>query len=240
MGSSSDNSLAELSELTGGLAHEIRNPLSTLRVNLRLLAEDLEKLEGDSDTVRRSLLRISAMEKEVNRLGEILDDFVRFVGRHELDLQELDVNEAINQVIEFYEPQASSNKVRIMKHLHCGRLVCKLDVDLFKQALLNLFINAQQAMPEGGDLMVRTQRVGCSVRIDVSDTGVGLPAEYRDKVFQAYFSTKKGGMGLGLAMTRRIIGEHGGRIAVDSAPGKGSNFSITLPLDVAGEEVNGG
>jgi signal transduction histidine kinase len=225
-----ENPLEELSQLTGGLAHEIRNPLSTLRVNLKLLAEDLRELDVESDTVRRSLLRIDAMHNEVRRLSNILDDFVRFVAMHQLALAAHDLNKVVAQLIEFFEPQAANAKVRIMTHFCSDPLECRLDVNLVKQAFLNLFLNAQQAMPNGGDLMVRTCRAGNQARVDISDTGIGIDEANLGRIFDAYFSTKKGGVGLGLAMSRRIIREHGGDIRVESQPGKGSNFSITLPL----------
>jgi len=225
-----ENPLEELSQLTGGLAHEIRNPLSTLRVNLKLLAEDLRELDVENDTVRRSLLRIDAMHNEVRRLSNILDDFVRFVAMHQLALATHDLNKVVAQLIEFFEPQAANAKVRIMTHFCSDPLKCRLDANLVKQAFLNLFLNAQQAMPNGGDLMVRTCRAGNQARADISDTGIGIDEANLGRIFDAYFSTKKGGVGLGLAMSRRIIREHAGDIRAESQPGKGSNFSITLPL----------
>lgn len=232
-----DKPLEQLSRLTGGLAHEIRNPLSTLRVNLQLLAEDLREFGQGNDRLRRSLRRIDAMQNEVGRLDDILNDFIRFVGHHQLDLQVRNINDLIGQLIEFYEPQAASSNVRMMTHLSAEPMPCRIDADLLKQALLNLFINAQQAMPEGGDLMVRTQKIGDRVRIDVSDTGSGIePAQMR-RIFEAYFSTKKGGTGLGLATTERIVTEHGGGVSVESELGKGSNFSIVLPLHRRDEET---
>lgn len=225
-----DNPIEALSRLTGGLAHEIRNPLSTLRVNLQLLAEDLRELDTQQDGIRRSLNRVELMHNEVNRLSEILDDFIRFVSRRPLDLQVFDVNNVIGQLVAFYEPQAAEASVRIMTNYHPRPLRCRVDADLFKQALLNLLLNAQQAMPEGGDLMIRTQSVGDRARIDVADTGIGIPADQIGNIFQAYFSTKKAGTGLGLAMTQRIVGDHHGEIQVTSPPGKGTHFSITLPL----------
>ncbi len=225
-----DNPIQQLSQLTGGLAHEIRNPLSTLNVNLQLLAEDLRDLDDATDNVRRSVLRIETMQNEVNRLRDILDGFIHFVAHHQLNLKTVDINKILADLIEFYEPQAASEGIRLMTSLSSEPLICIIDVDLIKQAWFNLFINAQQAMPEGGDLMVRTQAADGQARIDVADTGEGIGDEDVGRVFDAYFSTKKGGSGLGLAMTHRIISEHGGRISVESQEGEGSLFSITLPL----------
>jgi len=229
----------QLSQLAGGLAHEIRNPLSTLKVNLQLLAEDTQELGSEEDDrIRRSLLRIKRMQDEVNRLRDILDDFISFAAYHQLDLKTEDINEQIDQLIEFYEPQASANRVRVLKQYHPQSLFCRIDNTLFKQALLNLFINSQQAMPDGGDLMVRTGVSDGLARIEITDTGTGIPPEYLDKIFQAYFSPKKGGTGLGLAMARRIITEHNGKISVHSETGKGTSFTILLPLVESSTEGN--
>lgn len=227
----SNSSIEYLSQLTGGLAHEIRNPLSTLKVNLQLLSEDVRELgDPEDDRIRRSVLRIGRMQDEVNRLRDILDDFIQFVGHHQLNLQCGDLNQQIDQLIDFYEPQAVANQVRVFKQYTSEPLICSIDRDLVKQAMLNLFINAQQAMPQGGDLMVRTVRNGEWARVEITDTGIGMPAEIQKKIFDAYFSSKKGGTGLGLAMTRRIVEEHHGRIEVHSEPGKGTCFVILLPL----------
>jgi signal transduction histidine kinase len=225
------SSIEDLSQLTGGLAHEIRNPLSTLKVNLQLLAEDVQEMTGkEDDCGRRSLLRIQRMQDEVNRLRDILDDFIQFVGHHQLNLRPSDLNHQIDELVDFYEPQASASRVRMLKQYAPASLVCRIDPDLLKQALLNLFINAQQAMPEGGDLMVRTSQDNCKAHIEITDTGTGISPEVRDRIFEAYFSSKKGGTGLGLAMTKRIIEEHKGSIGVHSEPGKGTSFTILLPL----------
>jgi signal transduction histidine kinase len=236
------NSIEYISQLSGGLAHEIRNPLSTLKVNLQLLSEDVRELgDSEDDRIRRSVLRIARMQDEVNRLRDILDDFIQFVGHHQLNLQCGDLNQQIDQLIDFYEPQALANQVRMFKQYSPEPLLCMIDQDLIKQALLNLFINAQQAMLEGGDLMVRTSRQGEWARVEITDTGIGMPEEIRSKIFDAYFSSKKGGTGLGLAMTRRIVEEHHGNIEVHSEPGKGTCFVISLPMvtqeiDTAGEQ----
>lgn len=233
------NSIEYISQLTGGLAHEIRNPLSTLKVNLQLLSEDVRELgDPEDDRIRRSALRIARMQDEVNRLRDILDDFIQFVGHHQLNLQCCDLNQQIDQLIDFYEPQAQTNQVRMFKQYTPEPLICLIDRDLIKQALLNLFINAQQAMPEGGDLMVRTSRQNEWARVEITDTGVGMPEEVRSKIFDAYYSAKKGGTGLGLAMTRRIVEEHRGTIEVHSELGKGTCFVIALPID--GTDTTGG
>jgi signal transduction histidine kinase len=228
------NPIEQLSQLTGGLAHEIRNPLSTLKVNLQLLAEDVNELgQSDDDRVRRCSLRIRRMQDEVNRLRDILDDFLRFVAHHQLNIRNINLNDTVSQLVEFYEPQAAENNIRVLKQFLPDGLFVNIDTDLFKQGLLNIFINAQQAMPEGGELIIRTSQVNGNAKIEITDTGSGIDPQNLSSIFDAYFSTKKGGMGLGLSMTRRIIEEHKGTISVHSELGKGTSFTIALPLSVA-------
>ncbi len=226
--------LAELGSLTGGLAHEIRNPLATLRLNLQMLGEDWERADSSSiaDLRRRSVNKLITLRRETERLDDILEDFLRYAGRHELQLEPVDVNRVVGELLDFYGPQASAAHVRIRPGLTPGPLIARLDVDLFKQALLNLLINAQQAMIDqgGGDLIVRTLGSGGQACIEVADTGPGIEPDRLGKVFQAYYSTKRGGTGLGLPTTRRIVQELGGGIDLHSEPGRGTSFTIRLPL----------
>jgi two-component system sensor histidine kinase HydH len=230
--SAAGEQVIEVSRLAGGLAHEIRNPLSTFKVNLQLLGED-----WDDDTIpepelrRRSLTRLATLQTEATRLHHIVDDFLRLIGRQELRLAAHDVNAVVRQLAEFYEPQASANNVRVRPLLSEHPLQCMLDADLFKQALLNLCINAQEAMPQGGELTIRTRRDPSGrVCVEVADTGPGLDRTAIDRIFEPYYSTKPGGTGLGLAITRRIVRAHGGAITVTSRPGQGTTFTIALGL----------
>jgi len=233
--SKQDNAIEQLSRLTGGLAHEIRNPLSTLKVNLQLLAEDLRKFaKNDNDKLRRSLLRIETMRQEVDRLSDILDDFIQFVKQKKIEYKPCNINHLIGQLVDFYEPQAADNGIKIRCQYHPGPLIGNVDDDMFKQAILNLFINAQQAMPNGGELMIKTSQEADKIKIEVIDTGIGIEHNNKEelyKIFEAYYSTKKEGTGLGLAMTKRIIEQHNGTISVHSEPGKGTSFTILLPIE---------
>jgi len=147
----------------------------------------------------------------------------------------------VQDLIDFVFPQAQAAQVRIHASLAPENPVCPVDEELMKQAILNLLLNAQQAMPDGGDLIVRTHVTPESAILDISDTGAGILPENMEKIFDAYFTTKKGGTGLGLPTTRRIIEEHGGHIVVTSESGKGTNFRCELPrvaeADVAGESA---
>jgi len=223
--------LAEMGKLAAGLAHELKNPLSTLKLNLQLMEEDLAMLPG----AERSLLRLTTLKKEADRLRQTLDDFLRFAGRIELRLDPVSINALLEELLDFVHPQAQANKVRVLTALAPENPHCRLDTNLFKQALLNLLLNAIQAMPQerqagaGGELLVRTIAAKDHVVVYISDTGVGIPPENLPHIFDAYFTTKKGGTGLGLPTTRRIIEEHNGSISVESEPGHGTSFRIDLP-----------
>ena len=217
-----------LSGLIGGLAHELKNPLSTITVNLKLLAEDFQNPESDRE--RKALVRLGVLAVETRRLSNLLDDVLKFVRRPELHRKGCDVNVLMQTMIDFYSAQARSAKLTLRHQLHSAPLICDLDVDLIKQALLNIFINAQQAMPDGGELMIRTSMEGNSARIDITDTGPGISQIDREKMFEVSFSTKQGGSGLGLPTAKRIIQAHQGNIEVQTTPGRGTNFRISLSL----------
>lgn len=224
--------LAEMGKLAAGLAHELKNPLSTLKLNLQLMEEDLAPLPG----AQRSLQRLSTLRKEADRLSQTLNDFLQFAGRIELRKKTRSLNSLVQELIDFIHPQAQATGVRILTALAPEDPQCNLDENLMKQAILNLLLNAQQAMPHGGELMIRThlasEGAGPAI-LDISDTGQGISQEYLPRIFDAYFTTKKGGTGLGLPTTRRIIEEHQGQITVTSETGRGTNFRVELPL--AGE-----
>jgi signal transduction histidine kinase len=228
--------LVELGTLTGGLAHEIKNPLSTVKVNLQLLTEDLDH-PGADESQKRMLRRLSAVSNEVTRLQEVLDDFLRFAGKHELKPVTIDLRQVVSDLVDFFSPQAAATGVRVRMYLAEQPIWVHVDVDLLKQALLNLLINAQQAMASGGgELLLRTERDGRRARVEVIDTGPGMPSEVAQKIFQAYYTTKPGGTGLGLPTAQRIIREHEGQITLDTALGRGSRFVIHLPL-AKGQEL---
>jgi len=238
--------LAEMGTLAGGLAHEIRNPLSTIKMNLQLLAEDFSQrikhlkgthppcASGPDDPIQiyqRYLRRIDTIKNEAERLTETLNDFLHYAGKMELHPVRCDVNELLDDLIDFYEPQALHKKVQLRRSLDASGATCRVDADLLKQAFLNLFINATQAMDAGGELIIRSRALPDTVRIDVIDTGPGIAPQEQEKIFDAYYTTRPGGTGLGLPTCRRIIEEHHGRIELISEPGKGSNFVVVLPRE---------
>lgn len=244
--------LAELGTLTGGLAHEIKNPLSTIGLNAQLLQEDLREIgiqvadnPKPRDQIGRTQRRLESLSQEIQRLRDILEDFLRFAGRVKLDRVHTDLHELIDELVDFFTPQAHANKVHLRAQQSNEPAELAVDIGLLKQALLNLLINASQAMaearhaqqPHGGcdELIIRTERSRSDGQeeflIHVTDTGPGIPQDQLDKVFHPYFSQKKNGTGLGLPTARRIIEEHGGTLMVHSELGRGSDFIVTLPAD---------
>jgi two-component system sensor histidine kinase HydH len=219
--------LAEVGTLTGGLAHEIRNPLSTLNLNLQLLREDLT--HPGRPVEPRTLARLDALEQEIRRLQTILDDFLRFAGRHEVRLEVRPINPIVEEAVAFYADRLQQASVQVRTRFAEGLPAVAVDAGRLKQALSNLILNAEAAMPGGGELMVSTEPERKGVRIRVTDTGAGIPPEHLDRIFKPYYSTRPGGTGLGLPTVRRIIQEHGAAIEVHSEVGRGTRFTIDLP-----------
>ena len=243
--------LSEMADMTRGLAHEIKNPLSTVGLNVQLLQEDLEDLAHEAAAsheatgrIERMRRRLASLRGETGRLRDVLDDFLRFAGRVELDRQATDVNELIAELVDFFEPQAQSASIRVVTVLRARPAVAEVDGPLVKQAVLNLLLNAVQAMEAGrmkdqphagaDTLRVETLRREGSRRaelaIRVVDTGPGIGPDALPRLFEPYYSTKREGTGLGLPTARRIAEEHGGTLSVESTPGGGASFELALPV----------
>jgi signal transduction histidine kinase len=218
---------AEIAALAGGLAHEIKNPLSTISLNLELLGEDVAG--GDSPRDRRMLKKIVAVQRECRRLEAILEDFLKFARIGELEPVECDLNQVVRDFIEFYQPEAAANGVEISPHLSPDLPGVRLDSALFRQVLLNLALNAQQAMPRGGIIEMQTRLHDGRVELEIIDNGCGMDDNTLSRIFAAFYSTKPGGSGLGLATVKRIVEAHGGRVTVESAPARGTRFTVSLP-----------
>jgi signal transduction histidine kinase len=222
----------ELGRLVGVIAHEIKNPLSTIKVNLRLIDEELQNgSAADAEQrVARARRKLAIIDKEATRLEQILDGFLRYADRTKPKLSPLDLNGLVADLFDFYLPQAVSHSITMRQCLFNGPLICPADAGMLKQAVLNLFINAQQALATGGELMVRTERQGNFAQIQISDTGIGIPLDRLPHIFEPYQSSRPNGAGLGLATVKKIIDAHNGTISVVSEPGKGTAFTISLPL----------
>lgn len=241
---SSADSERRLARIAGGLAHEIKNPLSTMAINLALLEEEFKKTAEEEGNARsgRVLKRVGALQREVNRLEGILEDFLRYARGGEVNRAPMDLGELVRDTLSFVESEDSLQGIRHHVDMPSSLPMVLLDKGLFQQALVNLFVNARQAMPDGGELIVQAQRLGNFVEVNVTDTGVGMEPEALERCFDIYWSNKKQGTGLGLPTVRRIVEEHEGAIEVLSEPGRGTNIRVVLPLVVeitstGGEEV---
>jgi signal transduction histidine kinase len=253
---------AELAELAGGFIHEIKNHLSTLGLNLQLLAEDFH--EPQSQRERRALERIQRLQGECHHLIDVSNDFLRFARVSDLELSPTDLRAVVEELVDFFAPMARADHIDIKCYFPADLPPVALDRDLFKQALLNLLLNAQQAMPGGGELTIQASVIPASpepssevrgqrsevrqggdgalltsdlcpltsgfVELSLIDTGKGMPPEVLTKAFRPFYSTRSGGTGLGLATTRKIVEAHGGAIDAQSEVGRGTKFTIRLPM----------
>jgi signal transduction histidine kinase len=215
--------LSALGELSAGMAHEIRNPLGSIKGAVEILKDDYSPDEPKYEFIRILL-------KETDRLNCILQEFLGFARPKQPEFQQADVNEALESVLTLTAQEARKAGVAVQKRLDASIGRRSLDAGMLRQAFLNLVLNAIQAMPAGGVLTVESVLRDGLIEIRIADTGVGLSEELRKKLFSPFFTTKKNGTGLGLAITYRIIENHRGRIDVASEPGKGTTFTVKIPV----------
>lgn len=218
---------AEIATLAGGLAHEIRNPLSTISLNLELLVEEVETSDQPRD--RRMLRKLLKVQDECRHLNEILNAFLQFARAGQLHLEVSDLNAIVREFIDFFRPTAAERGIEISPHLSSDLPGVRLDASLMRQVLQNLAQNALQAMPSGGLLELQTFARDGRVVLEIIDTGHGMDEKTRARLFQVFFSTRAGGSGLGLPTVRKIVEAHHGTITCESEAGKGTRFSISLP-----------
>ncbi len=223
--------LAAISRLTGGVAHEIKNPLNAIGLRLELLRARL----GEPDHELSG--EIDILSKEVLRLDRVVKTFLDFSRPLDVHLQDIDLVVLAREVTEFVTPQARLAGIEVdfsapFEPAASNSIMMRGDSDLLKQAVLNLVSNAIDAMPKGGRLQVWVDKRDDKLILEVSDTGSGIPPELRDKVFQLYFTTKTGGSGIGLAMTYRAVQLHNGTIGFKSEAGSGTTFRLEFPANV--------
>ena len=223
---SDDKSLEQVNVLVRELVHEIRNPLNSINLNLELLEEDLSDTQRDPDDLQQRVRRVRG---EVGRLDRILTDFRRYAKLPPLTLETCDLARLIEEVLDFNEPEAQKQEIQVIRELQ-ELYPIELDREQFKQALLNLIINANQAMEDGGKLIVRAKPLNGQIQIDVEDTGKGIPLDRTNKIFDLFFSTKEDGTGVGLTIVKQVIEAHDGHVNVDSKLDHGTTFSILLPV----------
>lgn len=224
----SHEQLVETTQLAGQLIHELKNHVSTIGLNLQLLAEDLAQSEVPRD--RRSLQRVLKLQHECQRLTDLSNDFLRFAQVRELQREPTSLRAVLDDLLDFYGPSARQANVDIKVFLPSDLPKVLLDQDLFKQGLLNVILNATQAMPQGGTLTIQGEHRGDEVLLSFIDTGIGMSPEVVARIFQPFYTTRASGSGLGLPTLRKIMEAHGGRIQVQSEPGKGTKMTLVLPM----------
>ena len=218
----------ELAELAGSLAHEIKNPLSVIHMNIDLLSEDLTEI--DTRSSHRLLNRIDIVRGQCERMESLLRDFLRYTRLRDIDLVSGSLNEQIDVVLRAYQAQSEQEAIDIERYLDADLPSILLHSDSLQAALMNLVKNAIESMANGGQLVVRTYATRSSVALDLIDTGRGVDDVTVMHMFEPFYSTKDGGTGLGLPTARRIIESHGGRISVQSEVGRGTKFVLEFPI----------
>jgi PAS domain S-box-containing protein len=223
--------LAVIGAMSARLAHEIRNPLSSITLNIDLVHDEVDTLSRDNTTSAneaRSLLQ--SINSEVRRIQRVTEDYLQFARMPKPRRELVSLNEVLAQGLAFMESLFSATQVKVRTDFNEALPSIEADEGQLWQAILNLVRNALEAMPHGGTLEVSTARRGSSAILTVRDTGKGMSEQERQELFKPFFSTKPSGTGLGLPLTQQIIAEHGGSIRCESTPRKGTTFVIELPL----------
>jgi signal transduction histidine kinase len=216
--------LTAINSLTGRVAHEIKNPLNSIVLRLEMLRS---RMAGETPDVDEQFAVLSA---EVMRLDRVVRTFLDFNRPVDLNLEPVDLVETAAEILSFMEPEAAARSIRMSFEQPEGAIVMEASRDLLRQALLNIAVNAIEAMDKGGDITMHIERNEETCAIVIADTGPGIPPDQCEKVFQLYYTTKPQGTGIGLAMAFRAAQLHGGTIEVKSEMGKGTEFRVVLPL----------
>jgi signal transduction histidine kinase/putative methionine-R-sulfoxide reductase with GAF domain len=216
--------LAALGQLAAGIAHEIRNPLTSINILIHSLTENLSS--GDS-----RVEDLKVIEEEIRRINEIVDQFLRFAKPAPPFLEKAEVVSIFEETLQLLRPQIEKQRISVLKDFS-PLPPTAIDREQMKQVLLNLLLNAIQSMPKGGHLSLKGHIPDDDrwIEISIQDSGIGIPGEDIDRLFDPFFSTKDGGIGLGLSIAHRIIEQHHGKIEVESVSGKGTLFTVWLPI----------
>jgi PAS domain S-box-containing protein len=209
---------------TRGVAHEVKNPINAIVLHLQLLQTKLQQIDPDT---RRHM---DIIGNEIHRLDRVVQILVDFTRPRDLRLEEIDLRRLLEDVIMLATPDTEQHGVTVKRALGSEPLGVKVDVDVMKQAMLNVIINGMQAMPNGGTLTISARRYEDSVITEVRDQGVGIPHELQEKIFELYFTTRKGGSGIGLAQTYQALQWHYGSIDFETVEGRGTSFRLRLPV----------
>ncbi len=218
-----------ISQLASSIGHEIRNPLSSLAIHTEIVSSLVNKSVKDKDRARKIHKSISILNAEIERLQKMIDQFFNLAKSKDIQLSYENINDLVSEVLDLVQQQAFERNVRIQKYFGNHLPLVNISKDQIKQVIINLILNAFDAMPEGGDLYIRTGLKEGRVRISIKDTGIGIPDAIKDRIFDLYFSTKESGGGIGLAISRRIVEAHEGQLYFESREGVGTIFYVELP-----------
>ncbi len=220
------SSLAAIARLTGSFAHEVRNPLGAIGVNLDLVRRRMVRDSGPDPAAEE---RVRGIQEEIDRLKEILEEWLRLTGPEERSAPYADVGDIVDSVARLLRVEARHQGVQLSveRDADPGRVL--MSTARLRQVLLNLALNALQAMPGGGRLVLRAKEIGESVALEVEDSGSGIPEELREKIFDFHFTTRSDGSGLGLPICRRLVEQAGGTMSFLSRVGSGTTFTVMLP-----------
>lgn len=220
--------LAYVGTLASGLAHEIRNPLNAMNMNVQMLEEESPGKILEEGKEFRELL--SGIKREINRLERLVNNFLTYARPQKLTMSERDVNSVVKDIVRFLKAEIEQKKIILELKLDPYLPHVEMDEQQIKQALMNIMINSKQVLKEGGKISIST-KMGSEGKtlIEIKDNGPGIPQEMKNKIFDIFFSTRGGGTGLGLPIAQKIIEMHGGWIDLRSEPGKGTHFTIYLP-----------
>lgn len=221
-------SLASLTTLAAGVAHEIKNPLGSIGIHLQLVNKALSgQSHVEPDSINGYL---EVIGEEVERLNRIVVDFLFAVRPMDVHPVDTSLNRLIGEMVDFVQHELEQEHINLSLYLDDSLPELKIDEKYFKQALLNLIKNAIAAMPDGGELSISTEVQGDDALMKISDTGFGMSDDVINKIFEPYFTTRDSGSGIGLTIVYKIVREHAGEITVNSEEGRGSTFTISLPI----------
>ncbi|HEY6100675.1 MAG TPA: ATP-binding protein [Anaeromyxobacter sp.] len=220
--------LATIGRISAQITHEIRNPLNAIGLNAELLEEELEQAETPP---REAVQLVQAISREVDRLNGVAEEYLRFAKPPRQELARQDLAEILGSLLDFLAPELAAARIEVRRELAPGLPAVRGDEGQLRAVFLNLLRNSREAMPRGGTVTVATRRAGATVEVVVGDTGGGIPPEDLTRIFEAFYSTKERGTGLGLAFAQQVVKEHGGTIRCESALGRGTTFTINLPAE---------
>ena len=227
--------LSEAGILASGLAHEIRNPLNSIKINVQLLQEDIEDAIDDEELKKDFSETISSITYEIGRLNGLMTNFLTYARPTQLQKEKFDLHDFLNEMIAFMKVEAEAKGIEVEYNSPEEEMLFNGDRQKLRQSLMNILKNAIQILGEGGKVKVNLKNMRDLYLIEIEDNGPGMAEEFLNQIFVAFSSQRKGGTGLGLSIAKKFIDAHGGGIKVESKVGEGTKFTIILPAN--GERV---